>query len=116
MQIIARIGRWLRTALTLCYLKFFTPEGLLAAAGWDKDRRDSFFAERFCIEVPSELVAYVFPGLAELSKQVGGEPGCILLQSQLRWRVWAVAPLGKLMLPHLRSIQRLALNAVACLH
>ena len=69
-QLIARMGRWLRNALTLSYLKFFKPSGLLAAAGWDKDRNDGFFSERFCIAVPDELVAFAFPGLAALEEQV----------------------------------------------
>ena len=52
------------------YLKFFKPEGLLAAADWPKNRPDSFFAERFLLEVPSPLVPYLFPGLAALNEQV----------------------------------------------
>ena len=71
-QLIARVGRWLRNALTLSYLKFFTPEALLAAAGWDKSRLDGFFDERFCIEVPAELVRYVFPCAEQLAKEVRG--------------------------------------------
>lgn len=61
VQLIARLGRWLRTALNTCYLRFFKPEGLLAAAGWPKEQRSGFFAERFCQEVPSELVSALLP-------------------------------------------------------
>jgi hypothetical protein len=70
VQMIARLGRWLRTALNTSYLKFFKPKGLLAAGQWDKDRPDGFFAERFCLDVQEELVLLVFPWLPELSKQV----------------------------------------------
>jgi hypothetical protein len=69
-QLIARLGRWLRTALNTSYLRFFKPEGLLAAGGWDKDRMDAVFAERFCIDVPEELVDFVFPCLQQLKKAV----------------------------------------------
>jgi hypothetical protein len=67
---IGRMGGWLKDALTVSYLKYFTPQGLLAAGGWDKDRRDSFFAERFFIPVPEGLKAEVFPFLATLREQV----------------------------------------------
>lgn len=69
-RLIARVGRWLRNALITSYLKFFSPEALLAAGDWDRASFDSFFAEHFCIDVPEELVAYVFPFLATLTKQV----------------------------------------------
>jgi hypothetical protein len=56
--------------LNQSYLKFFKPKGLLAAGQWDKDRPDSFFAERFCLQVDEELVLLVYPWLPELRKQV----------------------------------------------
>lgn len=64
--LIARMGRWLRTALNLCYLRFFKPQGLLAAAGWPQDQMDAFFAERFCLtfdddEEMAELAAELLP-------------------------------------------------------
>lgn len=68
-QLIARLGRWMRTALNQSYLRFYKPQGLLAACGWDKDHPDGFFAERFCIEVPDELVDFVFPFLGKLKEQ-----------------------------------------------
>jgi hypothetical protein len=93
--VIARIGKWLRTALTLNYLRFFKPEGLLAAAGWTKDRFDSYMADRFCHPVPSDLIVYIFPFLESLRKQVRGkhgqgqtwgwQQGQITLQLALRW-------------------------------
>lgn len=61
LQLIARLGRWLRTALNMCYLRFFKPEGLLAAAGWPREQLSGFFDERFCQEVPPELVAALLP-------------------------------------------------------
>lgn len=64
--LIARMGRWLRTVLNLCYLRFFKPQGLLAAAGWPQDHMDTFFAERFCLtfdddEEMAELAAELLP-------------------------------------------------------
>jgi hypothetical protein len=73
LQVIARCGRWLRQALYLSYLKFFKPEGLLAAGGWEtgsKDAEAMFWAERFCVVVSDSLVALVFPFLGELKEQV----------------------------------------------
>ena len=70
VQMIARLGRWLRTALNTSYLKFFKPKGLLAAGQWDKDRPAAFFDERFCLNVAEELVLLVFPWLTELRNQV----------------------------------------------
>lgn len=82
-QLIARMGRWLRDALTLSYLKFFTPEALLAGGGWDKNRLDSYFAERFYIPVTDSLKAQVFPFLAMLRQQVGprGSPHALVLHA-----------------------------------
>jgi hypothetical protein len=88
-QLIARLGRWLRTALTLSYLRFFKPEGLLSAGGWLKDRMDSF-AERFCIEVPEALVALVFPCLAALRTKVGLSQA----MGTMGERRWHVARIG----------------------
>lgn len=54
LQIIARLGRWQRTALNSSYLKFFRPEGLLAAGGWPggaQAKFDQFFADRLCVTV-----------------------------------------------------------------
>lgn len=70
LQLIARLGRWLRTALNTSYLRFVKPKGLLAAGGWDKDRPDAFFDERFCLEVEDDLVLLVYPWLADLRKQL----------------------------------------------
>lgn len=75
LQLIARMGRWLRTALNLCYLCFFKPQGLLAAAGWPQDQMDAFFAERFCLtfdddEEMAELAAGLLP-VKEAQAMVG---------------------------------------------
>ena len=71
-QLIARAGRWLRTALNTSYLQFYKPESLLAAGGWDKDRPDGFFAERFCLDVEDELISCVFPWMDDLRNEVRG--------------------------------------------
>lgn len=71
-QLIARLGRWLRDALHDSYLLFFKPEGLLAASGWDKDKRGAFWAERMQMVVPSELVDVVFPFLKGLKVFIWG--------------------------------------------
>lgn len=64
-------------ALTISYLRFFKPEGLLAAAGWPRGRLDGFFSERFCLEVPEELVLVVHPFLTSLREKVGaGQTAC----------------------------------------
>lgn len=70
LQLIARLGRWLRTALNQSYLRFFKPKGLLAAAGFDKSRPEGYFDERFCLDVCEELVDIVFPFLSKLTGQV----------------------------------------------
>jgi hypothetical protein len=61
MQLIARLGRWLRTALNICCLRFFKPGGLLAAAGWPKDNISVSFSERIWLDVAAELVAALLP-------------------------------------------------------
>jgi hypothetical protein len=71
-QVIARLGRWLHTALTSSYLRFFKPEGLLAAGGWDRRDYASFFSPRFHVDVPDQLVAEIMPFLASLQQQVRG--------------------------------------------
>jgi hypothetical protein len=77
-KVIARLGRWLRTALTTSHLRFFKPAGLLAASGLDTADYASF-AARFHMDVPAALVAEIMPFLAPLQQQarsaggVGGE-------------------------------------------
>lgn len=61
-QVIARLGRWLHTAMTLAYLRFFKPEGLMVAAGWGANQLSAAFAERFCIDVPHTLVDTLLGG------------------------------------------------------
>ena len=53
------------------YLRWFKPEGLLAAAGWAgaaEHNFNSFWHERFCIAVEPELVALIYPFLPELEE------------------------------------------------
>jgi hypothetical protein len=55
------------------YLRFFKPDGLLVLAGRKEAAQkqlDLFWSERFCLDVPSELVEAVFPFLATLNAQV----------------------------------------------
>lgn len=85
LQLIARLGRWLRTALNQSYLRFFKPEGLLSAAGFDKDRLEGYFDERFCLDVCKELVHIVFPFLQDLIDKVRDHAcccSCLLAQPQ----------------------------------
>ena len=73
VQIIQRLGRWQMNALQKSYLRFFKPDGLLVLGGWKEaalKEFDKFYAERFCVDVPSELVEAVFPFLPELTAQV----------------------------------------------
>lgn len=73
VQIIQRLGRWQLNALQKSYLTFFKPEGLLVLAGWKEAAQKDFgkfWTERFCVDVPSELVEAVFPFLRELTSQV----------------------------------------------
>ena len=60
----------MHSALTLAYLRFFKPEGLMVAGGWGANQLSGFFAERFCIEVPDTLVNTLLPCLATLREQV----------------------------------------------
>jgi hypothetical protein len=77
LQLLAWLGRWLQTALNMCYLRFFKPEGLLAAAGWDKDKLDAFFAEHFCLsEDVAALVAQLLP--VELAQSIVRVLSCFL--------------------------------------
>ena len=95
LQLIARLGRWLRTALNTSYLRFFKPKGLLAAAGWDKDRPDAFFDERFCLDVEDDLVllsGHRQPGLVTGGSMEG--PGGLRVAAVRTlkvgvWDVWA---------------------------
>ena len=44
------------------YLKFYKPEGLLAAGDWPIDHPHGFYWDpRFLIEIPAELIHVVFP-------------------------------------------------------
>lgn len=69
LQLIARLGRWLRTALNMSYLRFFKPKGLLAAAGFDQDQPFGVFAEHWCQPVLRVLYYKVYPFLEDFRKQ-----------------------------------------------
>lgn len=60
-------------AMQKSYLKFFKPDGLLVLGGWSEAAQkhfDIFWSERFCLDIPSDLVEAVFPFLATLNAQV----------------------------------------------
>jgi hypothetical protein len=74
-QVIQRLGRWQLNALQKSYLRFFKPDGLLVVGGWKEAAQkqfDMFWSERFCLDIPSELVEAVFPFLPTLNAQVAG--------------------------------------------
>lgn len=69
-QAIQRIGHWLLDSFGTAYIvPSFNPEALLALGFWpgaaQKDFR-GFWAERFHVAVPDELVQLVMPGLDRL--------------------------------------------------
>jgi hypothetical protein len=73
LQVIERLGRWQMDALHKSYLRFFKPEGLLVLAGWREAAQkdyDKFWSERFCLDIPSVLVEFVFPFLPTLISEV----------------------------------------------
>jgi Centromere DNA-binding protein complex CBF3 subunit, domain 2 len=72
-QVIERLGRWQMNAMQKSYLKFFKPDGLLVLGGWSQAAQkhfDIFWSERFCLDIPSDLVEAVFPFLGTLQAQV----------------------------------------------
>jgi hypothetical protein len=72
MQVIQRIGHWLLDSFGTAYIvPGFTPEALLALAFWPGAAQKDFtgyWAERFHVSVPSELVYLLMPGLDRLEK------------------------------------------------
>lgn len=67
---IQRIGHWLLDSFGTAYIvPGFTPEALLALAFWPGAAQKDFtgyWAERFHVSVPSELVYLLMPGLDRL--------------------------------------------------
>jgi hypothetical protein len=69
-QVIQRIGHWLLDSFGTAYIvPGFTPEALLALAFWPGAAQKDFtnyWAERFHVSVPSQLVYLLMPGLDKL--------------------------------------------------
>ncbi len=71
-QVIQRIGHWLLDPFGTAYIvPGFTPEALLALGFWpgaaQKDF-SGFWAERFHVAVPEELMHLLLPQLQQLEK------------------------------------------------
>ena len=70
LQVIQRIGHWLLDAFGTAYIvPGFTAEGLLALAFWPGAAQKDFtgyWAERFHVGVPEDLIQLLMPGLATL--------------------------------------------------
>ncbi len=62
MQTIERMGKWAKAAMYKSYLKFYKPEGLLAAGEWPIEQPHGlYWAPRFLVKIPEELTDAVFP-------------------------------------------------------
>ncbi len=74
MQVIQRIGHWLLDAFGTAYIvPGFTAEALLALAFWPGAAQKDFtgyWAERFHVAVPEELIQLLMPGLATLEEEI----------------------------------------------
>lgn len=74
MQVIQRIGHWLLDAFGTAYIvPGFTAEALLALAFWPGAAQKDFtgyWAERFHVAVPEDLVQALMPGLSSLEQEV----------------------------------------------
>jgi hypothetical protein len=72
LQVIQRIGHWLLDSFGTAYIvPGFTPEALLALGFWPGAAQKDFtgyWAERFHVSVPSELVYLLMPGLDRLEE------------------------------------------------
>lgn len=70
LQVIQRIGHWLLDSFGTAYIvPGFTPEALLALGFWPGAAQKDFtcyWAERFHVAVPSQLVYLLMPGLDRL--------------------------------------------------
>lgn len=73
LQVIQRIGHWLLDPFGTAYIvPGFTAEALLALAFWPGAAQKDFtgfWAERFHVAVPEELVQLLMPGLAALDQE-----------------------------------------------
>jgi hypothetical protein len=77
LQVIQRAGYWVVDPFTTAYiLPTFSPEALMGIAMWagaaQKDFT-GFWAERFCVAVPEELVLLLCPGLRKLEAYIAAE-------------------------------------------
>jgi hypothetical protein len=72
LQVIQRIGHWLLDAFGTAYIvPGFTAEALLALSFWPGAAQKDFtgyWAERFHVAVPEDLIQLLMPGLATLEK------------------------------------------------
>ena len=93
MQVIQRIGHWLLDSFGTAYIvPGFTAEALLALALWPGAAQKDFtgyWAERFHVAVPEQLVQLVMPGLAMLEQEEAaaarqGKPSAVNLCKVLR--------------------------------
>lgn len=69
LQVIKRMGKWVKEAMYVNYLAFFKTEGLLAMGCWphaEKKDFSHFWHERFECNVSQELMHLVLPFLPEL--------------------------------------------------
>lgn len=73
VQVIQQIGHWLLDAFGTAYIvPGFTAEALLALAFWPGAAQKDFtgyWAERFHVAVPEQLIQLVMPGLATLERE-----------------------------------------------
>lgn len=105
LQVIQRIGHWLLDSFGTAYIiPGFTPEALLALGLWPGAAQKDFtgfWAERFHVAVPEELVYQLLPGLKALEEQVqarlnaaAGDKKRVDKQAQLGRRMVQVLRMG----------------------
>lgn len=74
MQVIQRMGHWLLDAFGTAYIvPGFTAEALLALAFWPGAAQKDFtgyWAERFHVAVPEDLIEALMPGLSSLERDI----------------------------------------------
>lgn len=73
VQVIQRVGHWLLDSFGTAYIvPGFTAEALLALAFWPGAAQKDFtgyWAERFHVAVPEQLIQLLMPGLATMEQQ-----------------------------------------------
>ena len=71
LQTIERMGKWAKAAMYKSDLKFYKPEGLLAAGDWPIEHPHGLYWDpRFLVEIPEELTDAVFPFYKPLRDKV----------------------------------------------